>query len=329
MAPASVPDDSESNAFTESLLAIGFNCFWPGHNWTPLTYLSFGLPHGFDQDELVPFDSATLGKQLGDVEPEIMPFTESPFTAVIDRFRSIPSLYLQLVDPRLSIDPRSIQLEFTAAYPLYWPVYIAEFDAPLRKIRSRMNDAEDEEVETRRTIVLGAHNTDPWFCEWKPYKQGIHQWMNNGAWAGVDVTDPAWKIMPFGNTVLKQFENRFIEDFLGKYPFGGEEEQQEEGVAESNVAMENGIDWSDRRILAYPHHQRFNKEYVEAMFSWRAKERMLRSISKMSDDTPAFGLAAQKIAVKNVGDMKKELVQEIETAKHEAEEKKPTWWSQH
>ncbi|RUS21162.1 tropomyosin like-domain-containing protein [Endogone sp. FLAS-F59071] len=322
MVPASVPGDSESNAFTEPLLVIGLNCFWPAHNWNPLTYLSFGLPHGFDQDELVPFDSVTLGKQLDNVEPEIIPFTESPFTAVIDRLRSIPSLYLRLVDPRLSIDPRSVKLEFAAAYPLYWPVYIAEFDAPPRR-RSGMDNAE---VETRKTVILSAHNLDPRLCSWDPYRRGIHQWMNNGTWASVDVTDPVWKLMPLGNTVLRQFEKRFVEEFLGEYPFGGEEEEKEqkEGVAESrNVAVKKGIDWSDQRILAYPLHQRFNKEYVEAMFTWRAKEGMLHSISKMSDDTPTFGLGAQKTEVKNVGDMKEELVREIEVAKLEVEEKKP------
>ncbi|RUP46994.1 S-adenosyl-L-methionine-dependent methyltransferase [Jimgerdemannia flammicorona] len=326
--PRNAPDDAEPASFTEPLLGIGLNCFWPGHSWAPLTYLSFGLPHGFDEGELVPFNPNVL---LDDVEPEILPFTESPLAAIVDRFRAIPSSSLRLMEPRLSIDPRSIRVEFAAAYPLYWPVYIAEFDAPSRAIKRIERDGggveEGEEEETRKTIVLGAHNEDPWICQWEPRQTGIRQWMNNGAWVTMDVTDPMWKLLPFHNTMLKQFEQRFVDDFLGRYPFDEEEEVEEaseEGPKVAVTAAVKAIDWPDKRIMTYPHHQRANKAYVEAMFSWRIKEGMLHSMMKMRDDTPAFGFG-RKTEVKNVGDMKAELRRDIKVAKEEFEEKRPAW----
>ncbi|KAH8547706.1 hypothetical protein BGW37DRAFT_432213 [Umbelopsis sp. PMI_123] len=276
----------EQKDLENSMLGMAFDSYWPGFVFDPLHYISFGKPHNQDIQDAEPF-SPSMYEGIDDVE--VFPFTVSPLLDIADRVDLVNDLIIESKD--LNYQMSDVKLEFAAAYPLYWPVYIAKF-----KVHS------DEE----RTIVMAAHKDDPFFLQWEPDLQGYQQWLNNGSWLNADVTEPFWKIGYGQNGILHNAEQMYLNNVVGQFGAGG-----------------NNIDWEDKRILAYPAHHGDNKEYLTKMYSYWAKTSMLKMIEQ--SDSTVVGFGKGKVEILPMDKMIANTKKEIETAKVEMEEARPKW----
>jgi hypothetical protein len=283
---ASNEEDEQSK---NTMLGMAFDSFWPGFVFDPLHYVSFGKPHNQDIQDAVPF-SPKMYDHLDDVQ--VFPFTVSPLLDIADRVPLADGL--QIEDKDIKFQLRDMKLEFAAAYPLYWPVYIAKY---------KIGDGDKEES---RTIVLAAHKDDPFFLQWEPDMQGHKQWLNNGSWLNADVTEPFWKMGKSQRKVLHAAENMYLNDLVGQFGVGGDE-----------------INWDDKRILGYPAHNLENKDYLTKLFSLFAKSSMLNMLR--TQDTSVVGVGKGKIEVLPVEKMMQNTEKEIQAAKEELESSRPKW----
>ncbi|KAI8579722.1 hypothetical protein K450DRAFT_241175 [Umbelopsis ramanniana AG] len=272
-----------------SMLGMAFDSYWPGFVFDPLHYVSFGKPHNQDIQDAVPF-SPSMYQDVEDIE--VIPFSVSPLLDIADRVDVVNDTVIE--GKEFNYQMNDVQLEFAAAYPLYWPVYIAKFKV-----------GEDEE----RTIVLAAHKDDPFFLQWEPDREGYQQWLNNGSWLNADVTEPFWKIGYGQKGVLHNAEQMYLNDVVGQFGVGGDT-----------------IDWEDKRILAYPVHNGDNKEYLTKMYSYWAKTSMLKMIQH--SDSTMVGFGKGKFEILPVEKMIENTEKEIEEAKAEMEEARPKWLSE-
>lgn len=272
-----------------TMLGMAFDSYWPGFQFDPLHYVSFGKPHNQDIQDAVPFSR----KMYDDVDDiEVFPFSVSPLLDIADRVPLANGIEIDGIEFKYQLN--DLNLEFAAAYPLYWPVYIAKF---------KIGSGESEED---RTIVLAAHKDDPFFLQWEPEMQGYKQWLNNGSWLNADVTEPFWKLSRNKKGVLQTAEQMYLKELVGQFSVGGQD-----------------INWEDKRILAYPAYHLENKEYLTKLYSFFAKSSMVNILRQQ--DATVVGVGKGKIEVLPVEKMIAKAEKEIETAKTEVKEARPKW----
>jgi hypothetical protein len=289
------------------MLGIGFDCYWPGHTWDPVCYLSFGKSAATRMETLVPF-TPELYEDKEDIE--IVPFTVSPLKDISERApAALENLQVNSLTNRSGVYTiNNAQVLFNAAYPIYWPVYIAQF----------IDDSNNKSEELPKTVVIGAHSHDPPLYQWDPKQAGADQWVNNGPWVKLDVTEPDWQ-MGFGNQPpLRQLVQRYLTDVVGQF-------------------QTSDVDWEDLRVQAYPNYEAQNKDYLKQLFKVWAERNMLTRIEGMDENQKTIGLGkegpdhkrAPLIQVKKVSEIREQIESNVSKELKKLEELEPVWFKEY
>ncbi|CAM0140784.1 hypothetical protein VKS41_008058 [Umbelopsis sp. WA50703] len=282
---------TQEKAVKNEVLGMAFDTYWPGFEFDPLHYVSLGKPHNQDIQDAVPF---TPKLYEGRDNVEVFPFTVNPLSDVVDRSQLVNDF--EFSDERsLEYSLDDVKVEFSAAYPLYWPVYIAKFTI-----------GHDEKKE-ERTIVLAAHKDDPFFLQWEPTLDGPGQWLNNGTWLNADVTEPYLKPPGQRNSLLKASEKYYTNNVIGQFGAGGE-----------------NIDWEDKRIQSYPVYHRDNKDYLTEMFKVWAHKSMLHML-KTRKESMASGLKEGEMELLPHETLMDNTRKELATAEEKMKAAEPAW----
>ncbi|GAA5795427.1 hypothetical protein HPULCUR_000784 [Helicostylum pulchrum] len=284
------------------MLGIGFDCFWPGHTWDPMCYLSFGKSAATRMETLVPFTPELY--EGNDIE--VLPFTVNPFTDLADRApQALENLQVNSLTHRKGVYTlNNAEVLFSSAYPIYWPVYVAQF-----------TDENHKEGEPPKTVVIGAHSTDPPIYQWESKKPGVDQWINNGPWVKLDVTEPEWQ-MGFGNQPpLKQLVHRYLTQVIGEF-------------------QTNEIDWEDDRIQSYTGYEAQNKDYLKQLFKVWAERSMLSRIETMDGNEKTIGLGSKegnnpRLQVRKVSEVREEIEGKIGKELEKLEQVEPVWFKEY
>lgn len=286
------------------MLGIGFDCFWPGHTWDPMCYLSFGKSTATRIETLVPFTSDLYE----DSDIEVLPFTVNPINDIADRApEALEDLQVKSITHKNGVYTlNNAEVLFNAVYPIYWPVYVAQF--------TEDNHKEDSPP---KTVVIGAHSEDPPIYQWEPKKPGVDQWINNGPWVKLDVTEPEWQ-MGFGNQPpLRQLVQRYLTEVTGQFQ------------------TTDKIDWEDDRIQPYSSYEGQNKDYLKQLFKVWAERNMLSRIESMDGDEKTIGLGGKeagnkpRLQVKKVSEIREEIESKVGEELVKLEEVEPAWFKEY
>ena len=286
------------------MLGIGFDCFWPGHTWDPMCYLSFGKSLATRMEKLVPFTPDLYE----DADIEILPFTVNPLEDITKRApEALENLKVDSITHRDGVYTlNNAKVLFNAVYPIYWPVYVAQF-----------SDEKHNKDDPPKTVVIGAHSEDPPIYQWEPTKPGVEQWINNGPWVKLDVTEPEWQ-MGFGNQPpLRQLVERYQTKVTGQFQ------------------TTDSIDWDDDRILPYPEYEEQNKDYLKQLFKVWAERNMLSRIETMDGDEKALGVGGKEagkkalIQYRKVSEIRDEIEGKIGEELQTLEKVEPVWFKEY
>lgn len=306
--PSSTDKNESKQALLKSLgsdrqmLGIAFDSFWPGHTWDPVCYLSFGQSTTTRLSKLVPFTPDLYeGRDI-----EILPFSVDPIKDIVDRASdALENLKVEsMTHKNGQFTINNAKVIFNAAYPIYWPVYIAQFT--------------DQKEETPKTIVIGAHSNDPPVYQWDSKKQGAEQWVNNGPWVKVDVTETDWQMgfakqSPLGNLVQK-----FMTDAVGQF-------------------QTNTVQWDDPRIQSYASYETQNKDYLKQLFKVWAERSMLSRIENMDENQKTLGVGGApqnnntqpRLQIKTVGEIRQDIESRVAGELVKLEELEPAWFKEY
>lgn len=285
------------------MLGIGFDCFWPGHTWDPMCYLSFGKSISTRMETLVPFTPGLYE----DSDIEIIPFTVNPLADIAERApEALENLSVNSLTHRHGVYTlNNAKVLFSAAYPVYWPVYVAQF-----------TDEKHKPDDPPKTVVIGAHSEDPPIYQWESSKPGPDQWINNGPWVKLDVTEPEWQ-MGFGNQPpLKQLVHRYLTEVVGQFQ------------------KTDKIDWKDERIQSYTGYENQNKDYLKQLFKVWAERNMLSRIETMDGDEKTIGLGAKegknpRLQVRKVSEIRQEIESRVGEEIEKLEQVEPVWFKEY
>ncbi|RCI03798.1 hypothetical protein CU098_005337 [Rhizopus stolonifer] len=290
------------------MLGIGFDCYWPGHVWDPVCYLSLARSPLTRIEDMVPF-SPELYESKDDIE--IIPFTVNPLVDIVERTpNALEHLTVDSPTHKSGIlTMHQAKVLFSSVYPIYWPVYIAQFTV------------DQKEEDKPKTVVIAAHSDDPPIYQWDSSKKGAEQWINNGPWVNLDVTEPEWQ-MGFGaQPPLRYLVHRFLTEVVGQF-------------------QTTTIDWDDDRIQAYPNYQHQNREYLKQLFKVWAERNMLSRIEGLDENQRTVGLrrgstaeskdkAKPLIQVQTVGDIRSGIESRVSQELARLEELEPVWYKEY
>lgn len=308
--PSSTDANEPTEALTKSMgpprqmLGIGFDCFWPGHTWDPMCYLSFGKSPATRIETLVPFTPDLY--EGSDIE--VIPFSVNPIEDIADRApAALENLQVKSLTHKNGVyTVNNAQVLFNAVYPIYWPVYVAQFTADHHK-----------EGEPPQTVVVGAHSQDPPIYQWDPKKpEGAEQWINNGPWVKLDVTEPEWQLG--FQPPLKQLVERYLKQVVGQWQ------------------TTDKINWDDDRIQSYSGYENQNKEYLKQLFRVWAERNMLSRIEMMDGEEKTIGLGGgngdknkPRIQVKKVSEVREEIENKVGEELVKLEQLEPVWFKEY
>lgn len=320
--PSSTNENESKEAFLKSMgserqiLGISFNSYWPGHTWDPVCYLSFGQSVATRLEKLVPF-TPELYSNSDDIE--VLPFTVDPIHDIAEKASA--TLENLKVDSMTHKNGQymlhNANVIFNAAYPIYWPVYIAQF--------TDNNKRGTDNEETPKTVVIGAHSNDPPVYQWDPKKKGVEQWVNNGPWIMADVTETDWQMGFAGNSPLRNLVKRFLTEAVG--PF-----------------QARSIDWSDERIQSFASYEKQNKDYLKQLFTVWAERSMLSRIENMDENQKTIGVgraihgddsndkstnAPPRLQVKTVREIRQDIESRVAGELTKLEELEPAWFKEY
>lgn len=272
------------------VLGIGFNCYWPGHTWDPVSYLAFTKPN---KDKIfVPF-TKDLYENMDDVE--VIPFTVDPLRDLGDRAPSVLEGLTVDVPSQRSFKINNADVLLQAAYPVYLPVYVAQFTG---------NEDKDP-----KTVVVSADSEDPYFYQWEATKTGAYQWINSGSWINLDVTERVWR-MGFRNP-LEQLVKKFLDQAVGHF------------------RTTNDINWEDERIQNIATYEEPNKRYLEQLFKVWSRRNMLALTENLDGDKKAIGFGNKEhpgIKMMKVDEIREDIMKKIGDELNELEKLEPTWY---
>ncbi|ORZ13678.1 hypothetical protein BCR42DRAFT_355108 [Absidia repens] len=298
------------------LLAVGLNNYWTGHTWDPMCYLSFGFPLTVDASTLQPFSTIIDNNNDDDDEEDIdiIPFTTDPFQDLAPQVSSA----LEGVQVRQTgqvFDISKAELVFGAAYPLYFPVYIAQVES-------------DKDT----VIVVGGQSDNPVVFKYHPEKKSkttkatdndeemttpasttTKHWLNNGEWIRLDVTDPSWRVgLPV--SPLQELCKKFMDKVVNK----------QDGSTLATTARKP-IAWDDVRIQAYPTYQQGNKDYVQQLYKVWAQQGMLTRLDNVSGNQRTLGMGKNGLEMKSADQFKEEILNSVGDDLQKLEQVEPQW----
>lgn len=280
----------ESNGQERELLGVGLNGYWTGHTWDPMCYLSFGFPIQVDSTALQPFSPGD-----NDDDIEVIPFTTDPFQDLEDHVSDALE-GLRVGHGKQAVTLSQAQTVFSAAYPLYFPVYIAQ-------------------VDSDTVIVVGGQSENPPVFKYMPKEQQQLQrsWLNNSEWIRLDVSDPSWRVgLPVSplQQLCKMFTDKVVKAQL----------------ADGRDNERKPIPWNDDvRIQSYPDHEKENKGYVGQLFKVWAQQGMLTHLDLMDGNKTTLGMGKNGLEMKSAEQFKEEILGSVGDDLKKLEEMEPQW----
>ncbi|OCF32211.1 hypothetical protein I316_06125 [Kwoniella heveanensis BCC8398] len=313
----------------------------PGNPFAPLSYLSFAilpLP-----DDLPSYNLAEDLTQLGDgYEIVPVPFTVSPLGLEKKIRRTIGS---NTRWEGVIIDEKRFEEIMLAAYPIMFPIYIAEFE----------HDLGDEGTRSFN-VIMDAHDEDPANCRvsWPPPPQLVE----NGRFDKNYFVNPA-PFLPMANLLLypsvapHQVTGpntvKLVEAYrewmspapdkddiqsIAPSPMVSVQEQGLEG--KEGPGGQREIDWDDVRIQSWSGKERMeNGDWIEQALKTQkgveTLETMTYVASKAQHPENIKGLVINtkgltpKFERKSLFDMEDQLRADLDRMKDELRELKPAW----
>ncbi|CAO3611773.1 unnamed protein product [Cunninghamella blakesleeana] len=307
------------------ILCVGLDEYWVGHQWSPMCYLSLGFPISIDEKSLKPFnqiyqeimenendddDDDENNKVKKDIE--IIPFTTDP---IQDLAKYIPTALKGFTigkGTKHESELMNTELVFGAAYPLYFPVYIAQVDS-------------DNKNGLHNILVIGGHSDNPTIFKFDPIDENNNnnknkkmtlsgQWINGGQWIRLDTTDPSWRVgIPISpvQELCKQFMNKVVD------------RTDEPTLA---TAPRQPIPWDDDlRIQPFPHYQKENKNYIEQLFKVWAEQAMLTKLDTMNPDMKTIGVGEHGLEFLTAEKFKENILAKVGEELQKLESLEPQW----
>jgi hypothetical protein len=306
--PASSTDESpealvKGMGKQRQMLGITFDSFWPGHTWDPVCYLSFGHSLTTRLEKLVPFTPDLYA----DADIEVLPFSVDPIKDITNRASSaLENLKVESMTHKNGYyTVNNANVLFNAVYPIYWPVYVAQFT---------------DSDEPPKTVVIGAHSDDPPVYQWDPKKKGVEQWVNNGPWVKADVTEADWQMGFANQTPMVKLVQKFVTEATQQF--------------ETNT-----IDWEDARVQSYANYTQQNKDYLKQLYKVWAERSMLSRIENMGEDQKTIGIRRSsdeerkgitpRLQVKTVREIRQDIEDRVAGELTKLEELEPTWFKEY
>ncbi|BEJ11381.1 hypothetical protein CspHIS471_0108030 [Cutaneotrichosporon sp. HIS471] len=300
----------------------------PGNPYAPLSYLSFSIPPL--EDDLPVYDAGKDLNQLRDMDIVPVDFTVNPF-ATIDKLKDV--IKRQRNMGGMKVDPDKWKESLLAAYPIYFPIYIAEY-----VIAGGDNKRSFQ-------LVMDAHSEDTGKCR-VSVPNPPEVWLK-GAPPKNYFVNPA-PLMPtmtliLGSAPAQPFQQSPAEvarinydQWLSPKPESKDDIRPSPTLSVSRNAK---IDWTDPRIQAWNGVEREeNGEYIEEAFevqtNFAAISNMAHASEQIGDATDLkdidFRLTSWEngkttTSSGNMSDMKASLEESLAKSTAELAKIKPQW----
>ncbi|WVR07790.1 hypothetical protein IAU60_004833 [Kwoniella sp. DSM 27419] len=304
----------------------------PGNPFAPLSYLSFAVPPL--PDDLPKYDLKEDLTQLGDGYDVVpVPFTVSPL-GLAKKLRKMIGSSARWEN--VIVDEKDWEETLLAAYPIMFPIYVAEFEHDL-----------GEEGKRRFNVVMDAHDENPKNCRvsWPPPPQLVE----SGRFDKNYYVNPA-PFLPMANLLLYPSVTphqipapntvRLVESYR-EWMSPAPDHEDHSSIPPSPMlsvqADEGGeIDWEDVRIQNWSGREREeNGGWIEQALKTQKGVESLETMSYFSSRTKnspdVKGLVINtsgptpKFERKTLGDMESQLRADVERMKAELAELKPSW----
>ncbi|WWC91582.1 uncharacterized protein L201_006528 [Kwoniella dendrophila CBS 6074] len=309
----------------------------PGNPFAPLSYLSFAVPPL--PDDLPQYNLSEDLTQLGDgfdVVP--VPFTVSPL-GLAKKIREEIGSYSRWEN--VIIDEKKWEETMLAAYPIMFPIYIAEFE----------HDLGGDEGIRSFNVIMDAHDENPTNCRvsWPPPPQLVE----NGRFDKNYFVNPA-PFLPMCNLILypsvagttpnsvnnsSPNTSKFVElfrEYMSPSPNKDNNSNTKTIKPSPMLSVENEIDWNDLRIQNWSGKDRLqNGDFIEHSLKTQKGIETLETMSYFSSRAPhpedLKGLVINtsgsrpKFERKSLSDMENQLRDDVERMKKELIDMKPDW----
>ncbi|GAA6043412.1 hypothetical protein JCM8097_008578 [Rhodosporidiobolus ruineniae] len=308
------------------------NASLPGFRLSPLDRLCVSPPLESEpvpfsaSEHLSPFSSHPPSSDFPSGPPEVtlIPFTRTPLT-LLDQLSSFPRT---VATSGLSLDPRRFDPVLFAAYPLYIPLYLGEFE---------LDEVVGGEETKRRVTTATFATTDgtafavyPQFLDpptWLPGSSAVDLSIA-GRPANPDELPPPEALQtlkPRLEEALDALKERFV---------GGEAEA--EGVDPAGITEVVKVDQEEGgfagyverqgRALAYSEWADVNREYIEAVFEADNAEAFLHQIENIPDTARTVLLRPTGLPkVSSRASLLEDVRKRYEQAKAAVEALRPEW----
>ncbi|WVR00360.1 hypothetical protein IAU59_007503 [Kwoniella sp. CBS 9459] len=311
----------------------------PGNPFAPLSYLSFAIPPL--PDDLPSYNLAEDLTQLGDGYDVVpVPFTVSPLGLEKKIRRTIGSGTRW---EGVIIDEKRFEEIMLAAYPIMFPIYIAEFEHDL-----------GDEGKRSFNVIMDAHDEDPANCRvsWPPPPQLIE----SGRFDKNYFVNPA-PFLPMANLLLYPSVAphqvigpntvKFVEAYR-EWMSPAPEKDDIHSIPPSPMVSvqdlegkeghegEGEIDWDDVRIQNWSGKERMeNGDWIEQALKTQKGVETLETMTYVASKTQhpenIKGLVINtkgltpKFERKSLFDMEDQLRADLDRMKDELRELKPSW----
>ncbi|KAK4048727.1 hypothetical protein OIO90_005720 [Microbotryomycetes sp. JL221] len=282
------------------LMVSAIDAAVPGFDLAPLNHLTTVSPWSSEPE---PFDR-TKHSQQNDMDVTIIDFSMAPLR-LLARLAGLPRTSVS--QHGIGVDPSAFKASMFAIYPLYIPVYLAEYEYEGRRV-------------TTATFAASEKTAFAVFPSFLPEPT----WLPNGDSLEISVagapTDFSQEMPP---KLLQNLKPKI--DALIKAKDGGN----------GGARMAHFVDPCDideieinPRAMAYSKNAEHNREYVEALQGLAAVEAMSRQIEDMGDNVKAFilGPSGPKIATKDK--LLEDVKHKLKAARAVASLAKPAWLSE-
>ncbi|WRT70351.1 uncharacterized protein IL334_007349 [Kwoniella shivajii] len=305
----------------------------PGNPFAPLSYLSFAVPPL--PDDLPQYNLSEDLTQLGDgFEVVPVPFTVSPLGLAKKVRKSIGK---HKKWENVVIDESKWEDTMLAAYPIMFPIYIAEFE----------HDMGDDGVRSFN-VIMDAHDGNPKNCRvsWPPPPQLVE----SGRFDKNYFVNPA-PFLPMCNllmypsvaphTVIGPNTVKLVESYR-EWMSPSPDPDDKNSIPPSPMLSvqqqeeSEGIDWDDLRIQSWSGEEREqNGEWIEQALKTQKGVETLETMSYFSSRSPhpedmkglVINTAGSRPTFerKSLSDMETQLRDDVERMKKELEGMKPDW----
>ncbi|KAK4053675.1 hypothetical protein OIV83_001331 [Microbotryomycetes sp. JL201] len=280
-----------------SLLISAVDAPVPGFSLPPLSNLSTASPWASEPET---FDESKHLKQL-DMDVTLIDFTTAPLR-LLARLAGLPRT--NLAQHGLALDPSAFKASMFAAYPLFVPVYMGEYEMDGKRV-------------TTAAFAASEKTAFAIFPSFVPEAS----WLPGGDALEISVagaqSDFSQEVPP---NIMQSLKPKLGELVKSNGPADGGEKM-------AMFVDPCDVDEMDRnpRVMAYSKHAEHNREYIDALQGLAAVEAMSRQIEGMGDNVRAFvvGPRGPKIATRD--NLMEDVKQKLRAAKQVANLAKPAW----